>query len=414
MKNSRFYRWISLLMIVLVFFSLGIFIISKDRARSSREQRNLVTLFDIELSGILTGEFENELYEYANDQFTLRNRLLDLRNGISVAMGEKEKNGIYRADDGYLIEGFKVPDMDNFEEQAAAVNLFAKNNSKLNCYVFIVPTASATLDLKLPDGAPLGDEKAYFKNWKDSLDSSITFIDVRNAFKNHAGEELFYKTDSRWTSLGAYYAYKEAAAPMQLNIANDRFEAMTVANDYVGPLCYESGYYDYSSDSISIYFNQDNAFVQVVEYPETGEKSVSMYKSEKLEGIEKLDVFFGGAHGQVNIETSSASDRNLLVIKDSNGDSFVPYLVNNFRRIVMIDPELYEGDINSLIRKEDFSDVLFLYQSGNISEDKALVKMLNGENVTEEGLESALPEFTKDDAANVKTPVGGGGNALLF
>ena len=80
----------------------------------------------------------------------------------------------------------------------------------------------------------------------------------------------------------------------------------------------------------------------------------------------------------------------------------------------MIDPELYEGDINSLIRKEDFSDVLFLYQSGNISEDKALVKMLNGENVTEEGLESALPEFTKDDTANVKTPVGGGGNALLF
>ena len=95
MKNSRFYRWISLLMIVLVFFSLGIFIISKDRARSSREQRNLVTLFDIELSGILTGEFENELYEYANDQFTLRNRLMDLRNGISVAMGEKEKKAQY-------------------------------------------------------------------------------------------------------------------------------------------------------------------------------------------------------------------------------------------------------------------------------------------------------------------------------
>ena len=76
------------------------------------------------------------------------------------------------------------------------------------------------------------------------------------------------------------------------------------------------------------------------------------------------------------IETPVKSSRRLLLIKDSYANCFVPFLTQHFREIVVIDPRYYFENINKLIKNEQITDVLFLYNANTFFEDRSLPMML--------------------------------------
>ena len=66
------------------------------------------------------------------------------------------------------------------------------------------------------------------------------------------------------------------------------------------------------------------------------------------------------------------SKRTLLLIKDSYANCFVPFLVSQFREIVLVDPRYYYGDLESLTAGQSFTDVLFLYNLNTFLTDDVL------------------------------------------
>lgn len=351
-----------------------LFFLLKDRTYSVEEHRSLAQVSEIPFQNVFGGELSPKTQAYVNDQFPFRNALRRIRTRTAQILGEREYGGIYKGSDNWLIEAFEEPRDGLLAEQTASLNSFAGQFSRLNQYFILVPSASEILKPKLPKGAYTGDEEAYLKAWEEGLSEKISYIDISKTLRNHRDEYIYYRTEPCWTSMGAYFAFREAAPLMGLSVDSDRYEAMPVANGFRGVLSTSTGYAPESSDTITLYFNQDATFTQVMKDEESGEKSVSLYDASALETEDKLDVFFGGAKPQVTISTTSLSNRKLLVLEDRYGSAFVPFLMTGFSEITVVNPSLYEGDIASLVRREGITDILYLYQSGNLARDESFAK----------------------------------------
>jgi len=113
-----------------------------------------------------------------------------------------------------------------------------------------------------------------------------------------------------------------------------------------------------------------------VEYKDEGEKASSVWKTAQLETRDKYTVFFGGNHAEIRIQTDIASDRILLILKDSYANCFVPFLIPYFAYIILIDPRYYSGDLNLVMEVEKVTDVLFLYNAATFATDTALQRVI--------------------------------------
>ena len=104
----------------------------------------------------------------------------------------------------------------------------------------------------------------------------------------------------------------------------------------------------------------------------------SPYVSEKLEEKDQYQVFFGGNHPLVEIHTANQTGRNLLVFKDSYANCFVPFLTPYYDNIYMIDARYYYDNVETLIKGNAVTDVLFLYSQNTFAVDRTLKDVLAG------------------------------------
>jgi hypothetical protein len=58
--------------------------------------------------------------------------------------------------------------------------------------------------------------------------------------------------------------------------------------------------------------------------------------------------------------TSHASGRKILVVKDSFGNAFVPYLANHYDEIYVVDPRYYKRSLKTLVSENDIGEVMIL------------------------------------------------------
>ena len=377
MDKKLFHKWIGGLFLVVVGVLLLLFLVIGDNSWSTSEHRKLTSLSDVSLKDVFKGTTQQTLESYVSDQFVFRDSFLTARSDLAVAFGEREHNGVFYGKDDYLLENFPGMDEEILSQQTEAVSAFAGKYPELAQYMIVCPTSSEILKLKLPSGAVTGDEEEYVSELKSGFGDLLTYIDVSKTLRNHRDEYIYYRTDHHWTTLGAYYAYKASVSAMELDSSLDNFEAIPVTNTYQGDLRAKSGYGSQTYDTINVYFYQDSTFLQVVDYADTGEKTASMYSSSALSTQDKLDVFFNGEHPEITINTSSSSEKKLLVLGDSSALSFVPFLVTHYREIVVINPSLFTEDLGKVISKEGITDVLYLYHASNLASDMSLTKLLD-------------------------------------
>uniref|UniRef100_UPI0037362845 DHHW family protein n=1 Tax=Frisingicoccus sp. TaxID=1918627 RepID=UPI0037362845 len=110
----------------------------------------------------------------------------------------------------------------------------------------------------------------------------------------------------------------------------------------------------------------------IVNYVEEQKKTASLYQSEKLESYDKYAFFFGGNSPIIRISTTASTGKNLLVLKDSYANCFLPFLIPYYDEIVVIDPRYYYDDIYSEITSQNITEILFLYNANTFLEDNSI------------------------------------------
>lgn len=368
--NTLLYYVILFVCIALIVIVMDIvFIAAPDKKLSENENRNLQQFPKLSFTTLTNGRFEERFEDYVADQFPGRDGWVQMKSFISRAAGKTESGGVFLAKNGYLIQNLSEPTEEKYAENVGRITAFAEAHKDLNIHALIAPTALSVYEDLLPANAQTGDENGLIDKVKDDLTSSgIGFVDVREAMKKGAEEEqMYYRTDHHWTTGGAYTAYKQLAEELDLQGGQITYAPGLVTDEFKGTLSATSGFRNSETDEIYVY-TPETEIDHSVMYVYEGTKTASCYHTENLEKKDKYTIFFNGNHPEIRIESDAQSKKVLLVVKDSYANCFIPFLIPDYRTIIVVDPRYYTDDMNGLISTEGVTDVLYLYNIRTFTE----------------------------------------------
>ena len=389
MKRVR----IIIIIVFIGFFVLisGASLIIKDREFSPNENRYLAETPELSWDNILSGKFQDGLEDYLRDQVCFRDGWITVKTGIQKACGDTDIGGAYVGKDGYDFEKITPEDVDEkqVDRNIKAVEdyfmMASETIDKQKLSFLLVPTSGFVMQEKLPKNARLFDQAKYIDQVQKAM-KDYNFVDVRDTLMDHNDEYIYYKTDHHWTSAGACLAYDvwsertggeaETEDGLVKNVVSDKFRGSL----YSKILDADSAY-----DEIWTYgLQKDDAFGSKDCTVTIDEKQQldSIYDDEMLQKKDKYAYFLSGNYGQVHIQNqkaaSKAKGKNILIIKDSFANSFVPFVTQDYENIYMVDLRYYNGDMKSYLQEHNITDVLVLYNISNFISNRNLHKLTGG------------------------------------
>ena len=195
---------------------LGVFLVanavSPDRTFSQMENRNLEQLPVPSVKTLLNGQFMKDFETYTTDQFVGRDGWIALKSTTERVLGKKENNNVYFAAGDTLISRFDEPDGEKVTNNLNYVNNFVENVD-IPVTFSLIPTQACISADRLPAGAPNASQTAILEQAKASVPGA-SWADLYTPLWEHKGEDIFYRTDHHWTSLGAYYGYTGLATAL--------------------------------------------------------------------------------------------------------------------------------------------------------------------------------------------------------
>lgn len=367
-KNAIF--TISIIAVILLVYTAADFF-HGDRVYSQMENRILAGKPDFTKNTFLSGEFSADYEEYVTDQFIGRDKWVEIKTRMDITFQKKDINGVYLGKDGYLIEQHKPEDYSRQQEVKKAV-LLQNLVEEWDARVMLVPTADNILTDKLPDNASYYDETGLLKQVRE-LVGERNYVDVYSILEEHKNEEIYYRTDHHWTTLGAYYGYQAWAESVNHYIYPYETENMTiVSDDFQGSL----------HSKVPVIDTRD----QILYFPETADRKVSviydnhtvtdsLYEERRLDTKNQYGFFLDDNHAFVEIQTSYYNGKTLFLIKDSYANSMIPLLMPYYQTIYVVDLRYYNGKLSDLMtscrpEKPGYEmDVLILYNCVHFMED---------------------------------------------
>ncbi len=348
-------------------------LIVPDRESSESEYRVLASSPKLNLTTIMAGDFAEQFENWMSDQFVGRSLLRGVKTTLSRLGGSRMENGVYLGKNGQLLEPIELPDQEHLSANLDSIRSFAESYSDIPVSMLLVPDAACVLSDSLPALASVEDQTQMIGMVQRNLGDCVNWIDAVSVLNQHKNEKIYYKTDSRWTALGAFYVFQSAAPVLGIQEdVSDKYVSYVVSDNFNGVLAAQCGVGLGEKESIDIYAPTQGDPDVIVSYVDESKRTTSLYDSSKLETRDQYSVYLGGNTSVLDIRTVSTSQDRLLVIKDSFANCFVPFLAPYYREIVVVDPRYYSGTITDLMDTYRITDVLFLYSGNTFFTDNSI------------------------------------------
>ncbi len=339
------------ILVIVSFFVLGIFA-NEKKDYSEVENRYLA---ELKL---------DKLDKYVEDHLPYRNELISLKNRIEVFFDKKLINGVYVADDGYLISEY----VGSTKKDAVIdiINEFAKGKT---VDVMLVPDSieinSDKIDWCIKNNEAEDIEYFYSKLNTNNIELIDEFKKENNSYSN-----FYYRTDHHWTSYGAFLAYKLYCKDIGIE-ADESYVLRTVTEEFMG-----------TSSSLAIGLAEEERIIEFkynnslkVEYVKEGKKTNTLYDEDALETKDKYSYFLGGNTGLIKITNKGVEEGKLVIIKNSFANCFIPFIVNNYHEVYVVDPRYYSDSVTDLMNENEIDRTLILFNLNNMYSDLSIVKL---------------------------------------
>ena len=337
-----------------------------DKEFSELENRYLAKPPKLSVENLETGKFMEDAEDYVNDHIIGRDFWVALKAWSERLSGKQENNGVYFGKKDTLLNRLSEPDPDKLNEYAGYVNTLV-DNVDVPVYFGIIPSSSEIWSDRLPKGAPTADEKAIIDNLYDTVQTYT--IDLYSALESHKDEEIYYRTDHHWTSLGAYYGYTALMEAMGMEpIPLDESAKVTVSDSFYGTIFSTSGVRWVAPDHIDRYISGDG--LKVTSYFDSTPTEGSLYVDSYLDKKDKYSSFLGGNQPLCVIQTQHTDAPKVLVIRDSYTDSLAPFLTQNFSEIHLFDPRMNLNSVKAYVEENQIDQVVVLYSISNFVSTK--------------------------------------------
>jgi hypothetical protein len=239
------------------------------------------------------------------------------------------------------------------------VELVAKKRPGMTSTVVVTPTSS---HFYLPPNARARttSEEKNLTAMRNALLPEVRFADVIQEMEGHQDQPLFYKSDHHWTGLGAYYAYRAWAkavgvVPLELSDFDKRSVPGVAGSFWSLTQAPELRH----ADKESFYYVPKTVTFDGTQYTGPQQKTPvpQPFFAEKSRGY---IVFLGGDIPLLAANTNAGTGRTALVIKNSYGNAFAPYLLPHFDRVVVLDYRYVSRNIQDIVDSFGVTDLVFV------------------------------------------------------
>lgn len=350
-----------------------------DDAYSETEKRPLEAFPETNVSSLTSGRFMSAFDRYANDQFPARPFFVGLKSESEAAIGRFDNGRVWFGRDGYLVE--KVTKAPNLHYHAESLHIFQDMLSRVspetNRYLLIAPTITTTKPSILPSYTPVVDQmSALAKMYAQSGDYEI--IDVKTALTAETNGPSFYRNDHHWTTDGAYAAFQVFAKAAGLTDRED-YQAEILVPSFLGTTYAKAALFNPVPDTIAIQrpamASDPNDLVAVYD-KQDALLQTGIYRYDNIAASDPYLVFLGQNVDYLRLETKADNDQQLLLIKDSYANSFIPFLTAHYGTIHVVDLRYFSGSMETLIKEEGpFADALLLYNFVTFADDTNLYRL---------------------------------------
>ncbi len=370
---------------ILLFSVVDMFI--SRREFSETENRYLQLRPDFSVKTLMNGKFTSTYETYINDQFVLRDGWINLKSKAEYFIGKQENNSIVYGKDHYMFEKYDRTDDERIAKNIALVNEFFSTYSDIPATFAIIPNSYMILSDKLPYGLDLIDQYEYIDNLYAQVKSpNVSTLSLKESLIAHKDNYIYYMTDHHWTTYGAYLSYSDFVRSKGMTpVAYDSLKGTEVPGFY-GTYFSKTKLFNASPDVIT-YMDIPTTSVTIdgkttvqgadkTEVPVTG-----LYNLDQFNKRDKYAGFLYGNNGVTVIKSDNNQNRvagktsRILVIKDSYGNSFVPYLTYNYDEVVVIDLRAIPFKISEFMAQNEFDDILLLYNFMNFASDTNFARL---------------------------------------
>lgn len=347
------------------------FLFFPDKEFSATENRMLAQAPQLSAESLFDGSYAKNLSDFCADQFPLRNSLLSLNSSYELGLGKLESNGVMFAKNKNLIKRLEYTDYDMLNANLSAIDAIRETAKGygVDSVFFCAPRTADVLEHFCPKPFTSGEKEwALIEQY-----TALTSTEILKS-KAEAGKYVFYKTDHHWTTLGAYYAYRELGKALGYTpYSLSDFEAETVSESFFGT-SYSASLFPFATPDKITAMRHDGDGEITVSDASTG-KTLPLYDTSVLKGSSQYDFFLGGNKAHLRIE--SGNKPRLAVIKDSFANSLIPFLARHYD-IDLIDPRYLRQPLEDILvplyEQDEKPTLLLLFGIDTLTGDIGLKK----------------------------------------
>ena len=398
-------------LILCVGFALGLCWFLRP-AESDTEKRELTKFPTFTVEAFLSGEFTDQVSLWYADTFPGREGLIKAYHGVESLFGlrgeqlqqgdlgddvpdgpmqitpddpdasdrpvsggeEGEKMG------GYYLSGDTAYELYSFNEKGAQTYASLMNEAadllggQAEVYDLIIPLHySVALGADVQDSMNLPDAARAIRYMYSGMNDTVRTVDVHAALMAHRDEYIYFRTDHHWTATGAYYAYEAYCKQAGLTPTPlSSYEKMAFEG-FLGTLYSKTGQPSAMGnrpDTVEAYVPVGTNDQYILD-ENGGERT--RYRGGVVRrdtdafyanAASKYNCFLMGDHPLIEIHNENISaDRKgttVLLVKESFGNAFAPFLVDSYEHVYVVDYRYYAGSLTDLVRDKDVDDVIFL------------------------------------------------------
>ena len=244
-------------------------------------------------------------------------------------------------------------------------NIKGAVNGDAEVYALIVPTSiDITLNDNLREQVGSADQKKALEYFNTSL-RDVTAVDgIYKAERLHRKEYTYFRTDHHWTALGAYYAYEQFCIEKGIKpIPLEKYETATYDN-FLGTFysgSNQTAQMAENPDYVTAYLPINDVSCHIVEADGDAFYWNVITDVTNHDRGSKYLTFIGGDNAVTTIiNKDNPEGETCVVIKESYGNAFVPFLIPHYSTIYVIDPRHYDGTLSEFTSDKQIDDVVFI------------------------------------------------------
>ena len=288
-----------------------------------------------------------------------------------------QQNLYVKGDAAYSVYYFGKENCTNYV--AALNNVAAELKGQTTVYNILVPNNSGVMLSEDELSKLAGSDQEQAIDYYYSIESDdVKTVDTIKTLREHNDEYLYFRTDHHWTQLAAYYVYQNFCKVKGIEAHDLSYYDKKEFKNFLGTFYSTLGNSNMEAnpDIVDAYVPKGT---NDMTFWDTDGKEWNwnvIYDVDSWASSSKYMTFIGGDRPMEVIENPQIKDgSSCVVLKESYGNCFVPFLIPDYARIIMIDPRYYTEDISETIQSNGVTDILFLYNANTAAEDHSLYQL---------------------------------------